>query len=382
LIDQLGEEIALATSYEQLQQAALSLQKAMAAMPTEPALFHLNAQVDRQIREHENRRLVDDTVQACRDLSSREALALVRQARQRVPGDERLLSLEALLDERSRQQTVEERRAEQLSRAREALNSARYSEAIQILEACESDGTAPVEVRSLLDFARQEEAEQRRQELLRKNLSQAQSLIRDAAYDEAITFLEATLRQTDDTAMHLLLDQATAARETFHQQMQAGLASAEKLAQAGKHAEAIQLLQTQPAAQRSVRVQVALAALQEELQQAVFRMIGRAYGILETDIPAGEAVIRRVAAASGNSPLARSLADSFRSRGQVFADRLVADVIDKCKLMFRNHEREAAGNLLQSVSGLIDYASPKVKADWQQNQRKSGEGSLLSRLRT
>jgi hypothetical protein len=182
--------------------------------------------------------------------------------------------------------------------------------------------------------------------------------------------------------MHLLLDQATAARETFHQQMQAGLASAEKLAQAGKHAEAIQLLQTQPAAQRSVRVQVALAALQEELQQAVFRMIGRAYGILETDIPAGEAVIRRVAAASGNSPLARSLADSFRSRGQVFADRLVADVIDKCKLMFRNHEREAAGNLLQSVSGLIDYASPKVKADWQQNQRKSGEGSLLSRLRT
>jgi len=382
LILQLEEEIVLATSYEQLQLAALSIQKAMATMPAESALFQLNAQVDRQIREHENRRLVDDTVQACRDLSSREALALVLQARQRVPGDERLLSLEALLDERSRQQTVEDRRAEQLLRAREALNSSQYSDAIQILESCQADSTAAVEVLSLLDFARQEEAEQRRQELLRSNVGQAQSLIRDAAYDEAIIFLEAALQQTDDTALHLLLDQASAARESLRQQIEAGLASADKLVQAGKHAEAIELLQAQPSAQRSVRAQAALAALQEELQQAVFRMAGRAYAVLETDLPAGEAVIRRAAAASGKSFLARSLADAFRSRGQVFADRMIADTIDKCTLMLRNHDREAAGELLQSVSGIVDYASPQARTEWQRIQRKSGEGRLLSRLRS
>ncbi len=37
---------------------------------------------------------------------------MVRKARQRLPGDERLLSLEALLNERIQQQSVEERRAE------------------------------------------------------------------------------------------------------------------------------------------------------------------------------------------------------------------------------------------------------------------------------
>jgi serine/threonine-protein kinase len=381
LIAQLEEEIVLATSYEQLQQVALSIQNAMAAMPAEAALFQLNAQVERQIREHENRRLVDDTVHACRDLSSREALALVRQARQRVPGDERLLSLEALLDERSKQQTVEESRAEHLSRAREALNRGEYSDAVRILESCEADSSATVEILSLLDFARQEEAEHRRQAILRSNVDQAQSMIRDAAYEEAITFLEAALQQTDDTALHLLLDQASAARESLRQQIEAGLASAEKLVQAGKHAEAIQLLQTQPSAQRSLRVQAAITALQEDLQQAVFRMTGRAYADLESDLPAGEAVIRRAAAASGSLSLARSLADSFRARGQVFADRLIADTIDKYALMARN-DREAAGELLQGVSGIADYASARVRTDLQHTQRKSGEAKLLSRLRS
>lgn len=383
LIAQLEEEIVVATSYDQLQQVAQSIQKAMATMPAEAALFQLNAQVERQIREHENRRLVDETVQACRDLSSREALVLVRQARQRVPGDERLLSLEALLDERSKQQTVEERRAEQLSRAREALNSGQYSDAVRILESCQVDGSATVEVLSLLDFARQEEAEQRRQELLRSNLAHAQSLMRDAAYDEAIAFLEAALEKTDDTALHLLLDQASAAREVFRQQMEAGLASAGKLVLAGKLVEAIQLLQSQPSAQHSARVQAAIAALQEELLQAVFRMTGRAYAVLETDLPSGGAVIRKVAAASGkSSKLSRSLADGFRSRGQVIADRLIAETIDKCKAMLRTHDKEAVGALVQSVSGIVDYASPQVRAEWQGVQRKSGEMGLLSRLRS
>ena len=67
-ISKLEEEVAQATSYEQLQQAARSIQEAIKAMPTEAALFRLNTLVERQVKEHENRFLVDETVQACRNL--------------------------------------------------------------------------------------------------------------------------------------------------------------------------------------------------------------------------------------------------------------------------------------------------------------------------
>ena len=77
--------------------------------------------LERQIKEYENRFLVDETVQACRNLRPREALELVRKARLRLPGEERLLSLEALLAERFRQQSVDERRADYLAKARESL---------------------------------------------------------------------------------------------------------------------------------------------------------------------------------------------------------------------------------------------------------------------
>ena len=377
LIAGLEEQVALAITFDLLQRAAQSIQEAMAAMPSEAALFRLNAQVERQIKEHENRMAVDETVQACRDLNPREALELVRKAMHRLPGDERLLSLEALLTERFRQQTVDERRAAYMSRAREALKNGKYSDAVGILEFCQAEGLAESEILSLLDFARKEELENRRQDQLRGKLARAQSLIAESAFDEAIEFLESALQQDHDTALRLILDQASAGREALRQQIEAGLASARKLSQAGKTAEAIQLLQMQPPSfQRSARVQTALVVLEEERQQALYRMIGRAYAALGVDLPAGEAVMRRAAKVSANSPVMKSVATAFRSRVRTYADRVIADAIQRSKLLLRDKDREASGNLLQSVSSTMDYASPELKTDYQKAQKLASKGTL------
>jgi serine/threonine-protein kinase len=381
-VAKLEEEVAQATSYEQLQQAAQSVQAAMTAMPSESSLFRLNALVERQIKEHENRFLVDETVQACRNLRPREALELVRKARLRLPGDERLLSLEALLAERFRQQTVEERRADYLARGREALESGQHSDAVRILEMCKTEGIATGEILSLLDFARSEELEHRRQEELRKKLSQAQSLIGDAAYEDAIAFLEDALQQADDTALHMLLDQAAAGREQLRQQTEAALAAGVSLVQEGKQSEAMEFLKMQPPpVLRSAGVQTALAALEEERTQALFRALGRAYAGLESDLPAGEAVMRRTLAAAGNSTLFAPLAETFHARGRTLADRVIEDVVRGAKLLLREHNREGAGQALQTVSGIVDYASSEVRSEWQNTQRKASQTSLIARLR-
>jgi tetratricopeptide (TPR) repeat protein len=321
-------------------------------------------------------------VQACRNLRPREALELVRKARLRLPGEERLLNLEALLAERLRQQSVEERRADYLARARESLEKRQHSEAVRVLELCQAEGIATGEILSLLDFARAEEMEHRKQEQLRAQLDQAQSLMTDAAYDEAINFLEDALRQNDDTALHLMLDQATSGRESLRQQIESVLSSAVSLVQTGKQDEALEFLKSQPPqVQRSPRVQSSLEALEEERVQALFRTLGRAYSGLGSDLPAGEAVMRRAVAASVHTTLFVQMGEAYHERGRAFANRVVSDAVESAKNLIRDHNREGAGQALQTVTGLIDYASDEVKAEWDTAQRKVSQTSMFSRFR-
>jgi len=103
----------------------------MIQMPSESALIRLNAQLDREIRNQENRRFVEDTVQACRDLRP-ASVGAGSVGAATVPGGRALLTLEKLLTERISKQTVEERRDEYLSQAREAIKSDRDADAVHI----------------------------------------------------------------------------------------------------------------------------------------------------------------------------------------------------------------------------------------------------------
>ena len=269
-----------------------------------------------------------------------------------------------------------------MARARESLEKKEFSDAVRILEMCQTEGIATGEILSLLDFSRTEEVEYRRQEQLRNKLAQAQSLMSDAAYDDAINYLEDALQQADDTALHMLLDQASASRDQLRQQIDAVLASAVLLVQAGKQDEALEFLKTQPQpVLRSPRAQTSLAALEEERTQALFRTLGRAYAGLESDLPAGEAVMRHAMAASANTSLFGPIGEAFHARGLTVADRVVGDALHDAKSLLRDHNREGAGQALQSVFGILDYASPDAKLDWQNTQRKASQTSLISRFR-
>jgi serine/threonine-protein kinase len=376
LIARLESEASSASGLEQLKQAAKAIREAMANMPSEGALVLLTGQVDRQIRELEDQRFVIETVQACRELRPRQALLLVQKARQRVPEDGQLLKLDGILSERVRQLTADERRDEYLSQASEALSAGQFADAVRSLEDCQQEGIATEKILSLLEFARREEAEYRRQELLRQRVIQSQSLIGDSAFGEAIELLEEALLQNDDPSLRLLLEQAIEGRESLRKEIESVLASAQRLARVGKVAEAIQLFQEQPpAVRRSIRVETAKSSLEDDQQQAAFRMIGRAYAALDAELSAGASTIRWVVAAIGDSPLSGSIADAFQKRTQAFADRTILDLISKCKVMLRSRDRAGIGDLIDRASTVIEYAGPQMKSNWQSilNQtRKTG----------
>ena len=379
LISQLEQQVAVAKTLEQLQAAVRGIQEALVSLPSESALFRLNAQAERRIKELENQRLVEETYQRCRDLRPREGIEVVRAAREQLPDDERLMSLERVLKERLHQQSVDERRGEYLSRAREALKEGKYNDAMHILEACEAEEIANAEVRSLLEFARAEEKESTTQNLKRSKLIRAQYLVNQGEYEEAIQFLQSALGETEEPSLRLLLEQATGAREAVQRQVDSALAAAGRLAQAGKLADALQLLRVLPREVLSAgRVQMAMAALEDEQSRALFRMTGRAYGMLASDIPGGDRIMQRVTAGAAESSAAAAIATAFQRRQQASADRVLTEAARQVEILVRNRDTAATEKLLRETELVAPLASEERRKNW------AGHAGRLSRkgLRT
>lgn len=381
LIAHLEQQVAMANTLEQLQSASRAIQETLANMPAESALFRLSAQADRRIKEFEHRLLVEETFQRCRDLRPREAMDLVRAARERLPDDEKLLSLEKVLKERLQQQSVDERRGEYLSRAREALKEGQYSDAVHILEACEAEGIANSEAMSLLEFARNEEKESTSQNLKRGKLNRAQSLVNQGQHEEAIAFLTAELAESEDAALRLLLEQETSARDAFQRQVESSLAVAGRLVQAGKTGDALQLLRRLPPdVLRSGRVQMAMAALEDEQNKALFRMAGRAYALLGADLGTGHQVMQRVAAGSADSSATAAVARAFRGREQARADRLLAEAAKKAETLVRNRDLATAEKLVHETDLIAQLASPERRNEWVDHTNRLSRKGLRARV--
>ena len=381
LIAQLEQQVAMANTLEQLQSASRAIQDTLANMPAESALFRLSAQVDRRMKEFEHRRLVEETFQRCRDLRPRDAMDLVRAARERLPDDEKLLSLERVLKERLHQQSVEERRGTYLARAREALKDNHYADAVHVLEACDAEGIANAEALSLLEFARSEERESASQNLKRIKLNRARSLVNQEEYDAAIAFLAAELKEGEDAAIRLLLDQATGAREAIQRQVESALAAAGRLLQAGRLGDALRVLRVLPhEVLRNGRVQLAIAALEDEQGKALFRMAGRAYGMLGSDLPGGHRVMQRVAAGAAESSPAAAVASAFHGREQASANRLLAEAAQRAEALVRNRDLATAEKLVRETDLVAQLASPEQRSEWLDHTNRLGRKGLRARV--
>jgi serine/threonine-protein kinase len=371
VVARLEERVAVATNTEEIRQVAQDIQEAMTAHPSESAFYRLNAQVERLAREQENRRVVEDAVRACRDLPLRAALDVVQKARQRLPADQQLLSVEAMLSDRLRQQSVDERRSDYMTRARQSLNQQQYAEAIRLLEFCQAEGIASEEVVNLLEFARREEREVNQQHQLHNHLAEAQSLLAAMDFEAAIAYLEEALGHAEDPALRMLLDQATAGRLAQQQQVANALTAAIGLQSSGKIDEAIRFLRMQPPAiQQATRVGAILEVLEEERRQAVYRCMGRAYATLQGDPASSSAQMRKATAAAADHRFTTALSTHYRARQNDLADRAIKEAVQSAKELIRTRDKAGAGDRLRAVARLTPFASASVKLEWERIANK------------
>jgi tetratricopeptide (TPR) repeat protein len=387
VVEQLQNEISVATSHEQLSTVASRVNMALERMPNEPSLLKFKGQLSRQIRDFETRREVDDTVHRCRALLEtvpQDALQFVRDKLREFPGNERLLVLQSSIEEQIEHIKLQESRAHFLAQANEAINQRQYRQAVRLMETCQADGIFSGEIAELLEFARHEADQQQRESLVETSFSEAQGLLAKGAYLAAIRLLEPVVQQTADVSMRALLDKARSQEQALQQKIGGVLGAAQELVQGELYDEAITFLQSQPElVLQAPPVQEELRKLRavRENEEATLQLVGNAYGALDSfDVAGGWTILEAGLRANPDSPLLKRVRETFEKRMRVTADEALSSALEGARAALAAGDARAAVDVIRSVSALTGHARLELQGERQRLLKEALRSRMLARI--
>ena len=245
ILEQLQNEVSVASTAEELTRAAQLVEQALQRLPGEPSLMKLQGNLARKLRDEEIRRRVDEVALRCRsliDTSPEEALKLVHQLLHEAPGNERLLALQSTIVGHISDRTQEQTRSQYLQRAHEALSKGNYIDALRLLESCQREGIASPEITELIDFARQEAASGQKNTQIQGLMRQAEDLMARGAYAEVVDLLGGLQQEPETASLIFVLEDARSRLQSFQRNIDSTLQAVETLRHHEQYTEAVRLL--------------------------------------------------------------------------------------------------------------------------------------------
>lgn len=387
VVEQLQNEISVATTHEQLVTAAARVAMALERMPNEPSLLKFKGQLSRQIADSEARREVDETVRRCRallDTAPQEALQLVRDKLHDFPGNERLLILQTSVEEEVENSKLQEYRAHFLAQAHKAINQSQYRQAVRLLETCQADGIFSAEISELLEFARHEAEQQQQESLVETTFAEAQGLLAKGSYEAAIRLLEPVVQQTNDVSMRALLDKARSQEQALQQKIEAAMNAARELINGELYEEAATFLESQPdpvlqvpAVQEEIRKVRAAWASEAEILQ----LVGTAYAALDNlDLSGGWAALEAGLQSHPESLLLKRARENFGGRMRGTADRALSLALTQARAALAAGDSRSAVDRMRSAADIANHASLELQGERQQLLKEAQRGRMFSRI--
>jgi eukaryotic-like serine/threonine-protein kinase len=380
ILEELQNEVSLASTPEEVARAAQLVDRALERMPTEPMLIKFKG----QLREAEMRRRVDQLAQQCRSLmesSPEEALRLVREELQQAPGNERLLALQSGIAEQISRQRLEQARAQYLTRAHEALSSGRYVEALRLLDSCRKEGISSPEITELIDLARREADSRLNNSHLRGLLKQAQELMARESYGSVVELLTPVSEEPGAASLLFLLEDARGRLQSIQHDIDSSLQTVDVLTTQEQYAEGIKFLESQPPSiLHSEAVESALKRLREanDNELAALQAVGKAYAALDRpDISAGAL---QNPTANAHSALLTRIVPVFTSRRKSMADRQLSTALEQVRAAMEAGDKKQAARALKAAKTFAEYASSNLRNEWQALSREAEKGKGFTRL--
>lgn len=365
LLDEIECQLSAAGTQKDVELVAILIHDALKKSPSDATLLRYQAQVDRRQREHEAKRLVDETVKQCRaviDAAPLEALEAVRKTRRELPDDDRLITLEASIQDRIARRTTEETRGSILLQAREALTQRKFADAVEILEQCQG----PIrtnEISELLEYARQESIHEKHQQLIARSSVAAQALLRDAKYEEVVSLLAPVLQKVDDDRLKSIMEQAQSVLDQRKAEHAAALDLVKPYVDAECHEQVAALIQTLPseplctAEIQSLRVTSQQAWKREWTQ---LEALGKAYaalasGDLDRCTPGGQPT---------DSTVLEGMNKLLSGRRTVAIDQVLTNQIRSVQAAKASGTAILPSETFASNRKLLPFASDAIRAQW------------------
>ena len=371
LLEQVQAQIENCLLTDDYDRATELINRAVEQLPTEASLVQLKTRVASQARQFRVKQLIDTTAAKAQDMFSRsphEALQIVQRALQELPGEERLLALEDSLRQRLRALETEEVRRRYLREAQDAIDRSEFEAAIGVLESYQLEFADSADVNELLEFSRNELAQQQRRNRIAACLEQAKSLMQQERLEDAINLLDPVCAETKDAVLSRLLDEARGQQAESARKLDLLANRVAKLRERGQLEEAIGLLQNLPAAAgEGAPLHVLLTGLRADLarKQAVANAVAAASSALEKrDFHGGLESLHSVRRAYGDSEeLSRAVSD-FEGRRTTIANEGVGKSVEAARAALLNNDAAAAMNELRGSAEFVEFAGAAQQADW------------------
>ncbi|HXE75020.1 MAG TPA: protein kinase [Candidatus Xenobia bacterium] len=358
--------------------------RALREFPDEPQVIKLHAQALQRADIQRKRRHVEEQLRVARERLEKNdydaAIAVLEGAMQSAPDEPRLVSFLATVREAQQQAAHETLVRDAVRQANEQIRAKNFAAALQTLEkAAARAGTAP-ELIELIDFAREQQRDQQRQEHLRRALTQAQKFAAEENYAEAVRVLEAAQSQLQTVEVGSHLATVREQWQKFEQRRESTAKHALELLEAGDAAEAVALLDAAPRPYfKDKTFQELYARCRETLQRANF--IREALDHFEKALAAED--LERAAAVLqqglGAYPDDKALlASQRRLREEQFrlGEQRWRTALDEAKVAIGRMEFERAAKVLQALpldSADFPELAGEAKALLEEARRKAAE---------
>lgn len=375
LLEQLHSQIETCLQAEDYDRATDLVNRAVEQLPTEASLLQLKTRVITRARQHKTKQIIDTTAAQAQETfvrSPHEALQIVERALKELPGEERLIALDASLRQRLKALETEEVRGRYLREAQDAIDNKRYEAAVQTLESYQLEFADEAGVSELLAFARGELARQQRRSRAEACAEQAKSLMTQERYQDAIALLDPACVETGDAALKRMLDEARSQQAESARRLELLTSRVEKLRADGKLGEAIALLEKSPAAaapgaplnKRLEELRVEQARKQAATEAIASAAAAAKASIEKKDLRGALEPLQAVLRAYGESEaIKRAIADAEAARTTA-ADQAVGKSVEAARAALLKSDPAAAMTELRNSAEMVDFAGAQRQTEW------------------
>jgi serine/threonine-protein kinase len=371
-LEAFNSEIENALSRDNFALACARADEGLQLFPEDRGLLKLKRLAEKQRQASEKRAYVEGQIASSRQLLDSadpdQSLIPLEEALKKYPQEPALISMLSVVKESLARRREEQRKADCLQKARDAIRRKAYTEAIETLEATRKEISSS-DLDDLLQFAQEEAANYATRQKIDAAAGQAHQFVSADEYQSAIDLLEATLAEVADEELTVILDEARRRLQEFNQRVKETVSTAQRLLRQDRFSEAVRFLEAQSEqCGRSPELTALLEQSRQDLNRVQSFSITKENvreALSRDDFPGAAVTLQQFRDKFGDTLDAKVLQEKIEAARSRAATSAMEKALPDVRMLLMVRSLDSAEGILDSLSQSSPYAAPPVKEQYE-----------------